>query len=138
MELGKIPLELKSSTIPVLRTQVSASVTVSPEAIHVEAVEDFNGQVWPLISGGREDSEIFEFDLATRASVQAVRVSPDASTLTILHDDPYGVEEAFHTVFTSHQSYWIKAFAKMLKDRFRIEVEFEVYPNEGFSQESPF
>jgi len=48
LQLGKIPLQLKSSTVPILRSYASVYVMVSPAAIHVEAAEDSNGDVWPL------------------------------------------------------------------------------------------
>ena len=132
LELGKIPLELRSSTIPVLRGYADVHVAVTSESIHVEAVEDSNGEVWPLLSGGPGAAEIFEFDLATRGSIQSVDVAAGYSSITIFHDDPYQVEEAFRTVFVSKQSYWIKAFAKMLHERLGVEIQVEPDDDAGF------
>ena len=132
LELGKIPLLLERSTVPVLRNHAEVYLSVSPDAIHVEAIENSNGDIWPLLSGGPGGQEIFEFDLATRASIQSVSVDAGWTQITILHDDPYGVVAAFRTAFTSNTDYWIKAFAKMLKDRFGIVTEVERDPGEPF------
>lgn len=48
------------------------------------------------------------------------------------NDDPYRVVDAFRTVFSSNTDYWIRAFAKMLKDRFGIAAEVERDPGEPF------
>ncbi len=106
-------------------TQASVYLTVSLEAIHIEAAEDLMGKFGLCYQAGERIQK--SLNLIWRRE-RAFRRFASARTLllTILHDDPYEVEEAFRTVFSSHQTYWIKAFAKMLKERLRIEVEFEV------------
>lgn len=84
LELGKIPLLLERSTVPVLRHGAEVYVSVSTEAIHIEAVENSNGDVWPLLSGGPRGQEIFEFDLATRPGIQSVNVDAGWAQITIL------------------------------------------------------
>jgi len=50
---------------------------------------------------------------------------PEYSTATISHNDPDGVVPAFHTVLSSDKSYWIKALAKLMKEKLLVEVRFE-------------
>jgi hypothetical protein len=128
--LPPIPMWWVSTTAPEVRLPAKVEISVTAEAVRVRAEgmgEDGNDRE---IEFPKSEIVAVQMVLAPEGSFADMRWAPlsfagDFSKAIIRHVDPFGVEAYFESTFSSHRAYWLKALAKELKEKLRVEPAVE-------------
>ncbi len=126
--LPSIPLWWGTTTAPEPPAPLPARVelSVSEEMIQIHAKgmteqdEDVDVQ-FPKHDIVGVKITLMRGDTASGHNYRWSPYSLNDSSATVRHLDPHGVEPYFESRFTSHNPYWLKALAKVLKEHLGIE-----------------
>ena len=130
-QLEEVPLTWETTTIPEVpvRLPIGAKLRVTTDGIqiHAERVHSYpddDGVEETNLLLRKEDivgvDIIFMPEIPDGADMQYISIS-DFSRAIVRHRDPFEVVPFFESTFTADKPYWLKALAKIVKERLGVE-----------------
>jgi hypothetical protein len=133
-QLPVIPLRWEATTVPTrpVALPIPAELKITPEGIQIHAERDEDpewGQSAANIDVQLGKQDIVSIDIFLMPPIEdGINMRDvDLSMLSraiIRHRDPYEVVPYFESTFTCDNDYWLRALAKMVKDRLGVKQTF--------------